>query len=245
MYLCPPIDQTKLYKGRKGLKIHYSRSHKPIPTENLNKIKEKALIADGAQSNEPDQTIFKCIPCNRTFDSSKELKIHESFHEKLKVKIQSKESVRKRNISSKTSICHDENENVDVITELNEFLVLNENERNSQSSSKSSDVPVSSEFLKNRITCDCGFIAKNSRGLKIHQNTHKKKKINEQTECPTIQQDRVKQHFTSNKQDENYVDMFGILLSKCKEVIPVVRIIQKSVRSTVSLELSKVIVYNL
>lgn len=94
----------------------------------------------------------------------------------------------------------------------------------------------SSDALRNRSTCTvCGFIAKNERGLKGHSiRMHG-------THTTTSSQPIPPPQIDIDLSDEpNLIRKFGELLYKCKCSIPLVRIIQKSVRTVVCQELAKV-----
>lgn len=81
--------------------------------------------------------------------------------------------------------------------------------------------------------CGCGFTAKNQHGLSIHSSRmHKNETSGNVNIAPQPLLDVGDPAFDD-------VELFGVLLSKCRSSIPVVRIIQKSVRFGVSQELSK------
>lgn len=186
---------------------------------------------DGAQSIalqsflQSNQLDFKCIPCNKSFASSKGLKIHQSHHNKLTHKINAKKLKRQRD-SKDEYVPSKNSENVmESIKDLNEFLKLNNEENKSNKSNHTSSDGFS------RVQCNvCDFIAKNERGLKIHTNIHKK----------SVPSDNPppKKMINANQID---FKLFGILLNECKNSVPIIRIIQKSVLSTVCSELINVI----
>lgn len=92
-----------------------------------------------------------------------------------------------------------------------------------------------SQAVRNRVTCDiCGFLAKNERGLGVHARTHGIQPMLEATE-PACQIE------IESLDDAGLIRKFGELLYRCKCNIPLVRIIQKSVRTAVCQELTKVI----
>lgn len=94
----------------------------------------------------------------------------------------------------------------------------------------------SSDLLRNRILCNvCGFLAKNERGLKRHASTHGRQPATTSASTPTLQFD------FESLDDSSLIRKFGELLYKCKCSIPLVRIIQKSVRTVVCLELAKIV----
>lgn len=92
-------------------------------------------------------------------------------------------------------------------------------------------------FPTERVRCKCVFFAENDHGLKIHQNVHKKEKEKK------IKSPNEKDNPVLNKENnlDDFVNIFGFLLSKCREAVPITRIIQKSVRHVVSQDLSNVI----
>lgn len=92
-----------------------------------------------------DKITFNCIPCNRSFDTSKGLKIHESFHVKLRGKIESKKSNRKRNINIQKVSRIERNKSSEDLTELDEFLLMNQNEIEIQ---LNNDLPSPSQFQR-------------------------------------------------------------------------------------------------
>lgn len=158
------------------------------------------------------------------------MKIHESLHENLKEKINNKKSKRQRNSrSTNESIENREETNV-----LDDFLALNRDKNEDEQSFL--QLINKSGLSQKRVTCYCGFIAKNEHGLKIHQNIHTKNQTNKPNKLKPIDESQQE-----TQSELSIVDRFGVILSKCKEAVPVVRIIQKSVRSAVSLELSKII----
>ena len=83
-----------------------------------------------------------------------------------------------------------------------------------------------------RVSCKCGFIAKNERGLKIHWGKQAKSKNSENISRSTARE-------PSSEDIEVQLDIyeFGLLLNKCRRFIPVTHIIQKSVRIIVCQEL--------
>lgn len=98
------------------------------------------------------------------------------------------------------------------------------------------DSHSSSEALRNRITCNvCGFLAKNERGLTVHAGSHVSQPASTSSATSTFQ-------FDYESLDElSLIRKFGELLYKCKCSIPLVRIIQTSVRTVVCQELAKVV----
>jgi len=92
--------------------------------------------------------------------------------------------------------------------------------------------------LSNRVVCKCGFIAKNSKGLQIHWG---KKKKSAQSQ-PNVSSQPILSQATQNENElKDKIDNFNILLGKCKNFIPVTRIIQKSVRIVVCQELTSLV----
>lgn len=95
---------------------------------------------------------------------------------------------------------------------------------------------VTAEDISDRISCEeCGFLAKNSHGLKIHMSKHKR---------ANIVDDLIHFEVKENVDDLNVADVledFGLLLNKCRVSVPLTRIIQKSVRTAVCQELARVI----
>lgn len=106
------------------------------------------------------------------------------------------------------------------------------------SNAGSSSAQSASELLANRITCnDCGFVAKNERGLNVHLRSHNNQEsMGEPQNFPA--------QFDFNPHDTtDIIQRFGESIYKCKCSVPLVRIVQKSVRTVVSQELTKVVVY--
>lgn len=92
------------------------------------------------------------------------------------------------------------------------------------------------KILEDRMICGtCGFTAKNEHGLKIHSRIHQKES---HSTLPQTQPHQVDFEFAD---DDDLVQKYGVLLNKCRQAIPVVRIIQKSVRTIVCEELIRVI----
>lgn len=91
-------------------------------------------------------------------------------------------------------------------------------------------------ILNSRVLCDtCGFTAKNELGLKIHSRVHRN------DSSAAAAQTLPNQHSIVFRDDLDLVEQFGILINKCKHAIPLIRIIQKSVRTIVCQELTTVI----
>jgi len=90
---------------------------------------------DGAQSLElqnalqSNQSVFKCAPCNRTFGSSKGLKIHLGHHKNLTMKINLEKVKRKKGFIKENSIKLNSSGNItEALSDLEEFLNLNREE---------------------------------------------------------------------------------------------------------------------
>lgn len=137
---------------------------------------------------------------------------------------------------SENIVIENTSDNVHLMNnDLSEFLLLADEDlrkiNQAKSKHKSKDIRTSE-----RVVCNCGFIAKNNLGLRIHWGKQKK----------SVQLDNVqsiqKESSPNNDVDlKLFVNEFGVLLSKCKRLIPVSRIIQKSVRIIVCQELTNVI----
>lgn len=92
------------------------------------------------------------------------------------------------------------------------------------------------EIVNNRVTCAvCGFLAKNERGLNIHLRTH-----NNQDSIGDPQEFPAQFDFDPND-TKAIIQRFGELIYRCKSSIPIVRIIQKSVRTAVCQDFTNVI----
>lgn len=103
------------------------------------------------------------------------------------------------------------------------------------SASSCSGAMSSSEILTNRATCNiCGFLAKNDRGLNIHMGIHNR---NINPSPPELQPPMD----LDLRDEASIIQKFGKLIYKCKCSIPMVRIIQKSVRSSACQELTRVV----
>lgn len=102
----------------------------------------------------------------------------------------------------------------------------------------STSTQQANDVINQRKVCACGFVAKNERGLKIHARTHEAAS----TDSSSHSVDPTQFQFNSLS-EADLIRKFGELLYKCKCTIPMVRIIQKSVRTTVCQELTKVIEY--
>lgn len=90
--------------------------------------------------------------------------------------------------------------------------------------------------VSDRVTCDCGFLAKNAHGLSVHMSKHKR--VNDVTDNAS----RDARSNVDNLDEESISEMlttFGLLLNQCRVSVPLTRIIQKSVRIAVCQELSK------
>ncbi len=110
--------------------------------------------------------------------------------------------------------------------------------RSTVSSAASSSAQSATELLANRITCnDCGFVAKNERGLNVHLRSH-----NNQETVGDPQHLPAQFDFDPNS-TADIIQRFGELIYKCKCSVPLVRIIQKSVRTVVCQELTKAVEY--
>lgn len=102
----------------------------------------------------------------------------------------------------------------------------------------STSTQQANDVINQRKVCACGFVAKNQRGLNIHARTHGDASTNSSSHTVDPTQ------FQFNSLNEaDLIRKFGELMYKCKCRIPLVRIIQKSVRTTVRQELTKVIEY--
>ncbi len=190
---------------------------------------------DGAQSLnlqnllQTNASEFNCVPCKRTFASSKGLQIHLGHHDKLTDKIKLRKSKRIKKAHQENLIsseCHQNDliEFLNLIKEEDEFEKANNDVIENESESRIGD---------SRVSCNvCGFLAKNQRGLNIHMNVHKKQILSDNNSTEQNQNKRT---------DAVDVKLFGILLNECKNSIPLIRVLQKSVRSVVCQELTNVI----
>lgn len=190
--------------------------------ENGNSFTNGAQSLDLQNFLKSRENEIKCKSCKKRFTSSEELKIHVSNHDKLKEKINTRKSKRIRNCNQKI---FSQNEScLKPLNDLEEFLKL-------VNSEKEKDEQHKDNLDESRVSCNvCGFIAKNSRGLKIHTNVHNK----------SISPNKAQPKKMSVKFQVD-LQLFGVLLNECKISIPIVRIIQKSVRSIISQELTNVI----
>lgn len=89
-----------------------------------------------------------------------------------------------------------------------------------------------------RKVCNCGFIAKNNVGLRIHWGKQNKMM---QAQTSKANQSNLKETLQKESNLKEYLEDFNILLAKCKKFIPVTRIIQKSVRIVVCQELTNLV----
>src|ERR1700744_3342507 len=89
----------------------------------------------------------------------------------------------------------------------------------------------------------CGFLAKNSHGLSIHMRKHRNDLMSVDS---LVLEDRNDEAVSSQVSSilEGFSDIlsdFGWLLNRCRLMVPLTRIIQKSVRTVVCQELNRVI----
>ena len=79
--------------------------------------------------------------------------------------------------------------------------------------------------LSDRVICDCGFLAKNNRGLKVHMRKHERENLSH-----IVDQDPTDSIPTNREVDSSFIlNEFSLLLNKCRTSVPLTRIIQKSV----------------
>ncbi len=101
---------------------------------------------------------------------------------------------------------------------------------------RDSDLEVGSSCISDMVTCSvCGFLAKNARGLSIHMHKHKRV-----DGVSNLSEDKAAFIDSSGETDvSEMLEVFGSLLNRCRISVPLTRIIQKSVRIAVCLELSR------
>lgn len=129
-----------------------------------------------------------------------------------------------------------------LLSATNNSQVTSSNIPNTQLASlnrTNSPARSASNTLSDRVTCrTCGFLAKNDRGLKVHARIHN------DVQLPSASVHNAQQQVDLSSLDEaGMIQKFGELLYKCKCSIPLVRIIQKSGRTIVCQELTKVVEY--
>lgn len=134
---------------------------------------------DGAQSINlqnflRSNTTFLCEPCNRTFATEKGLKIHRSYHEKMKSKIFVKKFQRKRKERQEESFILDDSGQCHMsINDLEEFLNLQALESNESDNGVTNELQDQiNEINSNQVCTFCNFEAKTRAGLKIHMKRH-------------------------------------------------------------------------
>lgn len=168
------------------------------------------------ESDSEDATEYVCPICQRSFNSMAGIRRHWSKG-------------------------HSDSEIEESVNNFTQNVPTNilSNSVNSQSippiiSTSSSNATAPNQIV-NRVTCFCGFLAKNERGLNIHLRIH-----NDQDSTGDPQ--GLPAHFDFDPHDTaSIIQKFGELVYKCKCNIPIVRIIQKSVRTAVCQELTKVV----
>lgn len=109
---------------------------------------------------------------------------------------------------------------------------------NDEGSKKRTNKSDGNKDLLDRVVCNCGFIAKNYVGLRIHWGK-KKKKVNSQ--ISKIDQSTRMKAIEKETDLKEYLNDFNLLLGKCKKSIPITRIIQKSVRIIVCQDLTTLV----
>lgn len=167
-------------------------------------------------SDSDDGTEHVCPICQKSFDSMAGIRIHWS-------KGHSKQEI-----------------NVSITNAISQYIPVdnptNINCSQSMEPSHTANSTPPSEVVNNRATCNkCGFLAKNERGLDVHLRSH-----NNQDAIGDPQEFPAQFDFDPND-TKDIIQRFGELIYKCKCSIPIVRIIQKSVRTVVCQELTKLI----
>lgn len=134
---------------------------------------------------------------------------------------------------------HSENEFQDAVqnnTQSQQLSVVPSQTPIAPISTGNTNTSSSIETIRSRATCSvCGFLAKNERGLNVHARSH----VSLQPSTSSTSTTTLYAFQPVNEGD--LIRKFGELLYKCKCSLPLVRIIQKSVRTAVCQELTKVV----